>query len=258
VELLLAATAAKATATTKAVAAATAAAAAKTVVVAAAPAAAAAATTNPPWIPGLPNHWPAQMDLLTACQHMGPGEACILVLLGLVYLLFGYAIFKPLVMLNAMAAGAYLGAIMGKSTNAIAAGAFIGAIIAAAVTFPLMKYAIMIMGGIFGAALGASLWRQANLQPDLAWAGAMSGLIFMGMLSMILFRGSVILYTSLQGSVMLVFGVLSLLYKYQSMAPDVTECFSKRAFFLPTVVLVPALLGLLYQQTMYPAAAPKK
>ena len=55
-----------------------------------------------------------------------------------------------------------------------------------------------------------------------------------------------------------VFGVLSLLYKYQSMAPDVTECFSKRAFFLPTVVLVPALLGLLYQQTMYPATAPKK
>jgi len=121
-----------------------------------------------------------------------------------------------------------------------------------------MKYAVMIMGGIFGAALGASLWRQANLQPDLTWAGAMSGLIFFGMLSMILFRGSVILYTSLQGSVMLVFGILALLYKYQSMAPDVTAVFSKRAFILPTAVMIPALIGLLYQQAMHPGPAPSK
>jgi len=209
-------------------------------------------------MPLLPSHWPAQMDLLTACQNMGPGEACILVLLGIVYLMFGYCIFKVLVTLNAMAAGAYLGALLGKSTNAVAAGAFIGAILAAALTFPLMKYAITIMGGIFGAALGASLWRQANLQPDLAWAGALCGLIFFGMLSMIVYRGSVILYTSLQGSVMLVFGILSLLYKYQSMAPDVTSLFSKRAFVLPMVVLIPALAGLLYQQSMYPAPAPSK
>jgi hypothetical protein len=210
------------------------------------------------WAPGLPAQWPAQLDLLTACQKMGPGEACILVLLGVVYLMFGYSIFRALVTLNAMAAGAYLGALMGKNSNALAAGALIGAIIAAAITFPLMKYAIMVMGGIFGAALGASLWRQAGLQPELAWAGALSGLIFFAMLAMILFRGSVILYTSLQGSVMLVFGILSLLYKYQSMAPDVTDVFTKRAFILPTVVLIPALVGLLYQQSMYPAPAPVK
>jgi hypothetical protein len=217
------------------------------------------------WTPSMPAQWPAQMDLLTACQRMGPGEACILVIMGVIYLMFGYSIFRGLVTLNAMAAGAYLGALMGRNSNALAAGALIGSIVAAAITFPLMKYAVMIMGGIFGAALGASLWRQAGLQPELAWAGALSGMIFFAMLSMILFRGSVILYTSLQGSVMLVFGILSLLYKYQSMAPEVTDIFSKRAFILPTVVLIPALVGLLYQQSMYPAkvaaaapAPPKK
>src|SRR3954447_13922231 len=211
----------------------------------------AAGATTQPWGSALPSHWPAQMDLLTWCQNMGPGEACILVLLGIVYLLFGYAIFKVLVTLNAMVAGAYLGALLGRSGNAVAAGALIGAVTAAALTFPCMKYAISLMGGVFGAALGASLWRQANLQPDLAWAGALSGLILFGMLSMIVYRGSVILYTSLQGSVMLVFGILSLLYKYQTMAPDVTSLFSKRAFVLPMVVLIPALAGLLYQQSMY-------
>lgn len=212
----------------------------------------------PPLTVTLPDHWPAQTDLLTACQNMMPGEACLLVLVGIVYLLFGYAIFKPLVTLNAMAAGAYVGVLIGRSANSAAAGAFIGAVVLAAITFPLMKWAVMLMGGIFGGALGASLWRQANLQPELAWAGALSGLIFFGMLSLILFRGSVILYTSLQGSVMLVFGIISLLYKYQSMAPSVTDVFSKRAFVLPMVVFVPALLGLLYQGTMYPAEAPAK
>jgi hypothetical protein len=210
------------------------------------------------WSPGLPSHWPAQMDLLTCCQNMGPGEACILVILGIIYLLFGYAIFKFLVTLNALAAGAYLGALLGRTGNAVAAGALIGAITAAAITFPCMKYAVSIMGGIFGAALGASLWRQASLQPDLAWAGALSGLILFGMLSMIIFRGSVILYTSLQGAVMMVFGVLSLMYKYQSMSKGVTDIFTSKTFLLPTIVLVPALIGLLFQQSMYPAPDAKK
>jgi hypothetical protein len=215
-----------------------------------------AAAATQAWTPSVPAQWPGQMDLLTACQRMGPGEACILVIMGVIYLMFGYSIFRGLVTLNAMAAGAYLGALMGRNSNAMAAGALIGAIVAAAITFPLMKYAVMIMGGIFGAALGASLWRQAGLQPELAWAGALSGLIFFGMLALIIFRGSVILYTSLQGAVMLVFGILSLLYKYQSVGPEVTDIFSKRAFILPTVVLIPALVGLLYQQSMYPAKLP--
>ncbi len=209
-------------------------------------------------MPLFPDHWPGQMDLLTWCQTMGPGEACLLVIFGIVYLLFGYCIFKPLVTLNAMAAGAYMGGLLGKSANAMAAGAFIGAVVAAAITLPMMKYAVSIMGGIFGAALGASLWRQAELQPDLAFSGALSGLILFGMLSMIVYRGSLIMYTSLQGSVMLVFGILGLIYKYQSIQHDITDIFNKRAFILPAAVLIPCLIGFLYQQAMHPAPPPAK
>ena len=211
------------------------------------------AQQQPGWTPHFPDHWPAQGDLLTWCQSMGPAEACIFVIAGIIYLLFGYAIFRALVTVNAMAAGAYLGALLGKGADAMAGGAFIGAVVAAAVTFPLLKYAITIMGGVFGAALGASLWRQGSLPPDLAWAGALSGLIVFGMLSLILFRGSVIVYTSLQGSVMLVFGIFGLIYKYQSLAPDLTIMLNQRTFMLPALVFVPAIIGLLFQQQMHPA-----
>jgi hypothetical protein len=78
------------------------------------------------------------------------------------------------------------------------------------------------------------------------------------MQTMIQFRGSVILYTTLQCAEMHEYGEISLLYKYQSISPDVTDVFSKRAFILPMVVFIPALLGLLYQQTMYPGEAPAK
>lgn len=186
---------------------------------------------------------------------MGPAEACVLVIVGIICILFGYCIFRIVVTLNAMLLGAYVGALMGKGTNAVTAGAFIGAILAAAVTLPMMKWAVGIMGAVFGAALGASLWRQANLQPELAWAGGLSGLILFGMLSLIIFRGSLIVYTSLQGAVMLVFGILGLVYKYQSVAPDVTDWFAKRNFLLPMVVLIPMVIGLLFQQSMFPAGA---
>ena len=68
------------------------------------------------------------------------------------------------------------------------------------------------------------------------------------------------MYTSLQGSVMLVFGLLGLIYKYQELAPKVSDNLSARTFILPLCIFVPATLGLIWQQTQYPAPAgpPKK
>ena len=80
------------------------------------------------------------------------------------------------------------------------------------------------------------------------------GLIFFGMLSFMIFRGSIMMFMSLQGSVMLVFGLLGLIYKYQDIAPKVTENLTAKAFVLPLLIFVPATLGLIWQQTHYGAA----
>src|SRR4051812_25926644 len=60
-----------------------------------------------------PSHWPQQGDLISWCQQMSPGTACLLVLAGVVYMMFGWYAFKGLVTLNAAMAGACLGAIIG-------------------------------------------------------------------------------------------------------------------------------------------------
>lgn len=196
-----------------------------------------------------PRHWPAQMDLLNWCEQMNAGTAAILVIAGLVYLLFGSSIYKWLVMLNAALLGAYLGALSGLRGNAVLPGAMTGGFIAAAMTWPLMKWAVAVMGALFGGVLGTSIWLGFKLEPHLAWAGAGMGLIFFGMLTFILFRGSIVMFMSLQGSVMLIFGLLGLVYKYQGLGPQLTENMTRKPFFLAAAIFVPTILGMIYQQS---------
>ncbi len=212
------------------------------------------------WV-NFPPHWPAQADLLSWCYDMSAAVALLLVLLGIVYLLFGYFLFKPLVLLNAAFIGSLVGIYISQKTGGPLPSGILGGFIGAAVTYPLMKWAVAIMGGLFGALLGLTLWRTFGLDAGFAWTGGMMGLIGCGLLCFIVFRGSVMAYTSLQGSVMLVFGILSLIYKYQGLAPKLTESLQVKPFLLPMAVFIATILGLIYQQhseLAAPAAAPPK
>ena len=211
--------------------------------------AAADPSSNSAWT-HLPDHWPAQVDLLTWCQTMSPGAATLLVLAGLVYLLFGWCAFKGLVAVNAALVGGCLGAfIADRLADSAPIGAVVGAVLMAATTLPMMKYAVALMGGTFGALLGAALWRSSSLEPNLAWAGALVLLVAFGLLSFIIFNGSVMMYTSLQGAVMLIFGLLGLAFKYQSVAPRLVEHMQLKPFLLPLAIFIPTVLGLIFQQT---------
>jgi hypothetical protein len=196
----------------------------------------------------VPTTWPHTHDLLTWCQQMTPAVAAALIIVGIVYLLFGYQIFKILVLVNAAVVGAYLGAYLGQEGDAATIGAVLCGVAAAAIAWPAMKYAVAIMGGIFGALLGASIWRGVNLDPNLVWAGALVGLIGFGMLSFVLFRGSVMMYTSLQGAFMMVFGILGLIYQYTDAAREVSRHLKIEPVLLPAAVFIPALIGLIFQQ----------
>src|SRR5438132_1296083 len=150
------------------------------------------------------NHVPGQGDLIKWCQEMGAGTGILFIILGVVFLMYGYSMFKGLITLNAAIIGGYVGAILGlKFGGSQLIGGVVGALIAAAVTWPLMKWAVAVMGGMVGAMVGAGVWKIAGQDPNFAWAGAMTGLVGFGLFSFILFRGSIMMYTSLQGALML-------------------------------------------------------
>jgi hypothetical protein len=214
------------------------------------------AATHPAGWLNFPSYWPGQTDLLVWFHEMGSAVALLLVLLGLVYLLFGYHLFKPLVLLNAAFVGAMIGVFISGRTGGALPSGILGGFVAAAATYPLMKWAVALMGGLFGALLGFTLWRTFGLEPGFAWTGGCMGLIACGLLCFIVFRGSVMAYTSLQGSVMLVFGILSLAYKYQDFAPRLSQSLQVKPFLLPMAIFIATILGLIYQQNSSFGAAP--
>lgn len=200
----------------------------------------------------VPAHWPAQLDLLNWCQNVAPGTAALLVLAGIVFLLFGYYLFRWLVVLNGAILGFLIGEMIGVAFGAPITSGILGGVLTAVACWPLMKYAVAVMGAIVGGIVGASLWLTFGQDPHFAWAGAMTGMVFFGMLVFIVFRGSVIMYMSLQGSMMLILGLLGLIYKYQELGPKITNSLTANSFVMPMVILIPALLGLVYQQHKYP------
>jgi hypothetical protein len=75
----------------------------------------------------------------------------------------------------------------------------------------------------------------------------MTGIVALGLLSFILFRGSVMMFMSLQGSLMLVLGLLGLVYKHEQIAPSLTQALAMQPYLLPAAILIPALIGIVYQ-----------
>jgi hypothetical protein len=200
----------------------------------------------------VPKHWPAQTDLVTWCRDMNAANAALLVMFGLVYLFYGFYLYRYLVMTNAAWIGGWIGYVLSRHSGSQALAVVTCAFIAAAVTWPTMKYSVAVMGGLFGALFGAAVWNSAGLDQHFAWAGALSGLIGFGMLSFIIFRGSLMMYKSLQGSVMLIFGLLGLLCKYQSVGPTVTSHIKMQPIILPMAILIAMVCGIVYQHANHP------
>lgn len=215
--------------------------------------------SGPAGLFSFPDHWPAQGELLAWCQQIGPALAALMVLMGVVYLLFGFNIFRWLVMLNATIFGGLVGAAVGEKTGGAVPLAITGAFIFAVVTWPMMRWAVVITGAISGACIGVSMWRTFGLDPHFAWSGAGMGLIFFGLLTFIIFKSCVMTYMSLQGSAMLIFGLLALIFKYEGLTPQVHSWFRLKPFLLPMMVFIPTVLGVIYQQnTAAPPPAPPK
>jgi hypothetical protein len=211
--------------------------------------------TVPLWVT-TPTHWPGQTGLLDWCEKIGPAAAAVMVMAGIIYLVFGVKIYRYLITANAFVIGAAIGATLGAKANAEVAGAVIGGLGAAAAAWPMIKWSVAVTGGVCGAFLGACIWRMSNQDPNFAWAGALTGLVALGMLSFVLFRMSVIIYLSVQGGAMLVFGVLGLAYKYEDVANSLSNSMRGKPFLLPMILFLPMVCGLFYQHHKYGGVEP--
>jgi hypothetical protein len=201
---------------------------------------------------------PTPQQYVTQMQFLDPFVAILVLGAGLVVLLQGWRIFRVWVIVTAAMVGVVAGDKLGQFfqaqyTYAQPGCAIGGGLLLALLAWPLMKYALGLIGGLTGGLLGHTLMRylaEALARPDLlqyAWAGAIGGAVILGISAFFLFRMVVIISSSIQGAVMMVSGIVALLLRYPPIAKPLTEAIEGNSHVLPVLMAVPALLGSIFQ-----------
>ena len=177
-------------------------------------------------------------------------EAITFMSFGVVCLLYGWRVFKILVVISFALLGLFLGiSVTDKivGLNSQFWGGLVGMVLLAVLSVPLMKWAVCLLGAVAGGILSSGIWYACGLTERYILAGALIGMVAGGMISFIIFKVAVILFSSLGGSCLIVVGFLALLYLYPQTSERVEEIIFTKKWFLPTVLMAPTLIGVVLQ-----------
>jgi len=201
---------------------------------------------------------PATFELLW--QHVTTldlVEALTFISFGAVWLFYGWRIFKILVTI----CFGMLGLVVGIWANQqlIDGNSFwlglICAMFFAILSVPFMRWGVSALGAISGAILAAGATLALGLYDQkLILAGSLIGLVAGGMISFIIFKIAVIMFTSLGGSVLVAVGALAVMCHHLMSQDQFRTFVFQNPWFIPTIVLVPMAIGVFLQNKFIKAA----
>jgi len=179
---------------------------------------------------------------------LGLVEALTFIAFGTVCLFYGWRVFKILVTICFALLGLFVGVLVNKyiEGEVIWLGLMF-VVLFAALSIPLMKYGVTLLGAAAGGVLTGGGWLAAGLPEQYIWAGALVGVIAGAMISFIVFKVAVMLFTSLGGSSLMVVGILAIIYQYMVTAEKVEALVFEQKWFLPAMLLVPMAAGIILQ-----------
>jgi hypothetical protein len=218
-------------------------------------------------------------ELIPELAQLGELWAIVFVVIGMVCLLKGYTFHKIMTVALLVILGAMVGYRMGLEIQGppfVVAGCV--SVLLAVLAFPLMKYAVAVLGGLSGAFIGSNLWaglgrvldtsaasrvetqgaeaasgsfivRAAEVMPaDAYWVGALVGLVVCGLAAFALSKITIHLFTTVSGSTIAVFGVIALLLSIDTFRDTVATELTRSPLIIPLLVFVPAAIGFLMQE----------
>lgn len=178
-------------------------------------------------------------------------QAVLAISFGVVYLLYGWRIFKVLVVICFGLVGLFAGIKIGSRFDSEILGGIIGLSILGGISVPLMRWAVSLLGAVAGGILTSGIWYAFELPEKYILAGAIIGIVAGGMISFIIFKIAVMLFTSLGGGALIVTGMLALFYRYESIqelpAESVRAMLYNHHWFLPVLLLAPTFIGIIVQ-----------
>jgi hypothetical protein len=181
-----------------------------------------------------------QLDLIEAVTFISFGTVC---------LVYGWRIYKVLVTICFALTGLVAGVLANRMLIEgnvvwlclIVVALFVG------LSFAFLKWGVCILGGLAGAMLAGGVWIAAGLPHKFLWAGALTGLVAGGMISFAAFKGAVLLFTSLLGSLLTAVGGLAVFYDYLPGRVKLETMVFQEKWFMPVVLVAPLLLGMAIQ-----------
>ncbi len=177
-------------------------------------------------------------------------EALTFISFGAVCLMYGWRIFKSLVVISFGLVGMFAGALLAKEIsgdNNQVLGGLVGLLLLAALSLPLMRWAVSILGALAGGILTGGLWYAFELPEQYIWAGGLVGIVAGGMIAFIALRWAVMLFSCLGGSTLLVVGILALFYLWSNTTEQIQELVFQKNWFLPVALIVPTAFGFILQ-----------
>ncbi len=187
-------------------------------------------------------------------SSLGLVEALTFISFGSVCLFYGWRVFRILVTICFGLLGLGLGV---WANQRLIAGnviwlSLICSVFFAVLSIPFMRWGVTILGAISGDGSWTTPGLAAGLPEEYIWAGGLVGVIAGGMISFIVFKIAVILFTSLGGSTLLVVGILAIIYRYMVQGDgEQFEAFARdNQWFLPTMLLVPMFVGIYLQNKL--------
>lgn len=185
-------------------------------------------------------------------------HAIVAISFGIVYLLYGWRIFKVLAVICFGMIGLFGGMYLGERVDNELWGGIIGLIVLAIVSVPMMKWSICILGALAGGTITGAIWYAFDQPQAFLWTSAAVGLVAGGMISFIVFKVAVMLFTSLGGSITMMAGVLALLHQFQALSDTGTTAIYKYVhdmpWFLPLVLILPTIIGVYTQNKLIKSA----
>ncbi|MEM7228302.1 MAG: hypothetical protein AAF432_05725 [Planctomycetota bacterium] len=189
-------------------------------------------------------------ELLDRLSTLPMVWASIGVTVGVLCVLNGYRWHRWVIVVLAFCLGWVLGTNLNQSFGESEIVSVALATLLAIIATPMLKSAVAVFGGITGAFIGANAWTAFSVNPiDATWAGAAMGFIILAMASFIFFRLVIVLFTSIGGSALVVFGLITMLLQNEEWAPSVRDSLTSHELLLPLLVGVAAVGGVVIQNS---------
>ncbi len=179
--------------------------------------------------------------------------ACALLAAGIVFAIYGWRISKVLAVINFGIIGGFVGHWLGGllELNEIASTVSLGALLGGLCIWQA-RHGVSLLAGGAGGILGASVaysLKQVLVSPTpWIWAGFLVGFVTFALLAFIIYKVAAVLYSSVQGSALIVAGVLSLLSTQVSISQRLADALQNHVYLLPIMLWTATIASIVIQQ----------